>query len=170
MSWLILDRTRGCKLMSNREWFPFRWRDVTPAYKGLTLELPIKWTVAYRTERRGGGGGENESCVLFCNVLHDLTTWSYHSVSQYHAHSIICILCALCIVPISILYKRGICRLTLQSSRSMLSRLLLRWTRPLILRSDGFPWLAAAPGGTAPDEVAASELGVTLEHKRTMTS
>lgn len=58
-----------------------------------------------------------------------------------------------------------ICRLTLQSSRSMLSRLLLRWTRPLILRSDGFPWLTATPGGTAPDEVAASELGGTLGHK-----
>lgn len=56
-----------------------------------------------------------------------------------------------------------ICQLTLQSSRSMLSRLLLRWTRPLILRSDGFPWLTSTPGGTAPDEVAAaSELGGIL--------
>lgn len=60
-----------------------------------------------------------------------------------------------------------ICQLTLQSSRSMLSRLLLRWTRPLILRSDGFPWLTSTPGGTAPDEVAAaSELGGILGHKR----
>lgn len=74
--------------------------------------------------------------------------------------------------------------LTLDSSRSMLSRLLLRWMRPLMRRSDGFPWLmgrerveeaeiaiAPAPpvapvGSSAPEGDASPSWGVTLQHQR----
>lgn len=74
--------------------------------------------------------------------------------------------------------------LTLESSRSMLSRLLLRWMRPLMRRSDGFPWLtgrerveeaeiaiAPAPpvapvGSSAPEGDASPSWGVTLQHQR----
>lgn len=55
--------------------------------------------------------------------------------------------------------------LTLPSSRSMLSRLLLLWMRPLILRSDGLPWLTVAAGGAAAEAVGASEPGGTLQWK-----
>lgn len=78
--------------------------------------------------------------------------------------------------------------LTLESSRSMLSRLLLRWMRPLMRRREGFPWLMGnervevagiaiapappiAPIGPsehpgAPEGEVSPSWGVTLEQKR----
>lgn len=79
-------------------------------------------------------------------------------------------------------------RLTLESSRSMLSRLLLRWMRPLMRRREGLPWLMGnervevagiaiapappvAPEGSsehpgAPEGDVSPSGGVTLQRQR----
>lgn len=46
--------------------------------------------------------------------------------------------------------------LTLESRRSMLSKLLLRWMRPLMRRSDGLPWMVLT------EEAAVTEPAVGL--------
>lgn len=58
----------------------------------------------------------------------------YISVIHYSVCGLVIQLIIALRLPLSLL-------LTLESRRSMLSRLLLLWMRPLMRRSDGLPWL-----------------------------